>query len=139
VRLLDSLGREVESVTSGDPVRLEVTVSVAKDTDDPSFGFLIRDRLGNDIFGTNSFLMHQKIGRLKAGTRHKVTYDLAMDLGASIYTIALAAHAADTHIADNYDWINDALAFRVMHSQNERFSGYARLKPAFSIASIEGI
>jgi lipopolysaccharide transport system ATP-binding protein len=136
-RLVNAEGSEVETVMAGETVKIEVVAAVTVDTDDVNFGFLIRDRFGNDIYGTNNALLQRPVGRLAAGTRHKITYALPLDLGASLYTVALAAHAGDTHVSENYDWLNDALAFRVVHSPKERFSGYARLRPTFTIEALD--
>lgn len=136
VRLLDARKQNVEIVTCGEQVTLELMVDVNADVDNPTFGFLIRDRLGNDIFGVNNYLLESPSGILRAGTRHKVTYTFPADLGANVYTVTVACHKGDTHVVENFDWINEALVFRVTHGVGGKFSGCARLPAAFVIEGL---
>lgn len=43
------------AVQVGDPVRFQVDIAVNADIDELTVGLLIRDRLGNDVFGTNTW------------------------------------------------------------------------------------
>lgn len=136
IRILDQEDREIDTFVSGSKVRIEIQAQVNQDTDNPTFGILIRDRLGNDIFGTNNHHMSVNSGFLRANSRVKVTYEMPIDLGAGIYNVSVAAHSGEAHIEENYDWINEALIFRVVLSANRKFSGVCALYPSFEIQSI---
>jgi len=43
--------------------------------------------------------------------------------------VAIALHASDTHIAQNYEWRDLALVFNVMNIDKEAFVGVAWLPP----------
>jgi len=131
VRLFDAQERAVETIVSGSRVRIELDADVHHDVDSPTFGILIRDRLGNDIFGSNNHLLGVETGLLKAGTRLLVTYEMPLDLGAGVYTVTVAAHAGEAHVEESFDWLNDALVFRVIHAPDSRFTGVCRLSPIF--------
>ena len=104
-------------------------------------GFLVRDRLGQYIFGDNTFLTTQdRPMALAAGdvARARFEFDLPL-LPPGNYSIAVAI--ADGHQADHvqHEWIHDALIFTVetssiRHSlvgvpmRSVRFD-YARLAP----------
>ncbi len=129
--LIDSQERSVDTVVSGTRVRLELAADIHHEVDNPTFGILIRDRLGNDIFGSNNHLLGVETGLLAAGSRLLITYEMQLDLGAGVYTVTVAAHAGEAHIEESFDWINDALVFRVIHAPDTKFTGVCRLSPTF--------
>jgi lipopolysaccharide transport system ATP-binding protein len=133
VKLLDNQGCQLDTFVIGAPSRIEIEAQVNEDTENPTFGILLRDRLGNDIFGINNHHMSQETGLLKANTRVKIAYDMPLDLGAGIYNVSVAAHAGEAHVEENFDWINDALVFRVILTPERKFAGVSALKPTFSI------
>jgi lipopolysaccharide transport system ATP-binding protein len=130
VTFLNANGDPVEVVGSGERCLIDVKVSVLGDVKDCSVGILIRDLLGNDIFGTNTFIAGLQIDEsLRAFT---VRFDLAMELGQGNYYLSAALHAGRDHLEDCYDWIDNAVAFQMLPSKPE-FVGYARLKPKISV------
>lgn len=113
-------------------IRLKVRSSV-EGIENPTFGILIRDRLGYDIFGTNSCILGIDTGSPKKGSEFEVTYGLDMNLGPGDYTVTISLHTGETHLEENFHWIDRAFAFKVVLS-DKRFIGVSRLNPEFSIA-----
>jgi lipopolysaccharide transport system ATP-binding protein len=132
-RLLNARGVEVDTLTLGERAVVEVALEVREDTPNPTFGLLIRDRLGNDVFGTNSHLLRSDVGLLRAGAKPVVRFAFGADLGAALYNVTLAVHDGLTHVEGSYDWLNQAIVFRVLHTPEEQFAGVSRLAPEFSI------
>ncbi|UCF38355.1 MAG: Wzt carbohydrate-binding domain-containing protein, partial [Acidobacteriota bacterium] len=130
VEMLDADGRPVRAVRCGDRVRFEVSIKLRKELEDPSVGILIRDRLGNDIFGTNTCLAQVPIPM--DVTRSTVVFELDLDVGPRHYYLATAVHSGTDHLGVCYDWIDNAVAFEVLPGE-EQFSGYARLKPRITV------
>lgn len=112
-------------------VRLTVKTS-AENIENPTFGILIRDRLGYDIFGTNSCILGIDTGSPKMGSVFEVIYGLDMNLGPGDYTLTISLHTGETHLEENYHWIDRAHAFKVVLS-DKRFIGVSRLNPEFSV------
>src|SRR5207244_11456891 len=54
VRLLDAKRQAIEIAAVGQAVTLEVDVAVHRDVDQLVVGYLIKDRLGQPVFGTNT-------------------------------------------------------------------------------------
>jgi len=132
--LLDSGGQSREVLTSGQRAVIRVTVRVHSEVAEPSVGILIRDRYGNDIFGTNTFLGGI---RLDPDVREfTVSFDMDFELGAGAYYVTAAVHSGRDHMSQCYDWIDNALAFRVVHDE-ESFAGCARLKPKITVQRVE--
>ena len=65
---------------SGEKVRLELRVRCDYDLDDLVVGFLIRDRFGQDVFGTNTLLHNHPI-KVSAGDMLNVMWNFDLNLG----------------------------------------------------------
>jgi len=91
-------------------------------------GILIRDRLGNDVFGTNTYhLGASRVGVL-AGERFAVDFDFPhLDLGVGSYSVSAALHTRDTHVAANFDWWDRSLVFQVTPCDRPLSSGVCNL------------
>lgn len=133
VSIFNEANIKTESITSGEMVTIELELQTYEEVENPTIGILIRDRLGNDIFGINSHFMGINTGLFRKGTAKKAHYQIKLDLGPNIYTLTVAIHSDETHINENYDWINEAIVFRVLPSPDFKFAGYCRLKPHFAL------
>lgn len=133
VEMVNQAGHVVETFTSGENVTIRMLIHSNENISEPTIGILIRDRLGNDIFGINNHLMQVSAGTICQGYKYKVQYEMTLGLGPNIYSLTVAIHTDDTHIHESYDWINDALTFRVLPSPDLKFTGYCRLQPQFSV------
>lgn len=119
--------RKSRAVIQGMPVVIEVRFDVLTQLDDLTVGFVIRDRLGNDIYGTNSFHLgcsYEAVDPHPQCFRFEVE-KLALGLGN--YSISVALHSRDAHTVENYDWWDHALAFQVIADSGPRSVGVARL------------
>jgi lipopolysaccharide transport system ATP-binding protein len=135
VALTDESGGPVSGVPCGELLVVVVRVRINKPVESPSVGILIRDRLGNDIYGTNTCLA----GIPWSG--HPGTWEvrirMRVDLGPRPYYLAVAVHSGRDHLGVCYDWIDNAATFQVLPGQESPFSGYARLKPDFFIREVD--
>ncbi len=95
------------------PVQLVVQLEVREPIPDLTVGILIRDRLGNDVFGTNTHYHGLALPRQPG--RQELTWDLSgFHLGSGYYSLTVAAHAGAEHPAGNYDWWDRCLTFQVL-------------------------
>ena len=133
VQLLDETGTSLEQVKVGQNVTLRVCVRVNEPIDQLVMGYMIKDRLGQTIYGTNSYHLKQILHDLKPG--EVVTFDarFTANLGEGSYSATIALHASDTHIEQNYDWVDHALVFQVINIGKEHFVGSAWMPPALEI------
>ena len=98
-------------------------------------GFLIRDRLGNDVFGTNTHYLETPTPTLKPGSRYECTFDLErLCLGSGHYSLTVALHDASSHLVRNYDWWDQALVFQIIPANEPLRIGVCNL-PVASAAS----
>ena len=109
--LLNSYRRPVQMVETSESVLVRLVVRFATAVDDPICGFLIRNRHGINLYGTNTELQQVDIGPVRAGEVVEVTFAFDCWLAPDSYSIAVAAHSPD---AVSFDWIDGAVLFQVI-------------------------
>lgn len=123
IDLLDPTGRSARAFTVGDRGRIRVRVQFTSTVAIPTIGILIRDRIGNDVFGTNSFHVAPIEGIYEPGEVLTADFDLPLNLGAGSYTLTVAVHSDATHLVDNYDWWDKVIGFEIVPGPEGRFIG----------------
>jgi lipopolysaccharide transport system ATP-binding protein len=123
----------VRAVASGDEVVVRVEVAVHAALPALTAGILLRDRLGNDVFGTNTHHLGATSGPLAPGARIAVDFAIdALMLGCGSYSVTAALHAGDEHVQANYDWWDRALVFDVVPGRAPTSIGVCALDAAAS-------
>ncbi|OIJ40982.1 MULTISPECIES: ABC transporter ATP-binding protein [Massilia] len=133
IALLDENGERVEVVDVGSPVTLEVKVKVNAPIPRMVLGYMIKDRLGQAMYGTNTHLKALPLDDVAAGEEVVYRFAFPMNLGPGTYSVATAIVSTDTHLVNNYEWRDLALVFTVMNMRRPHFEGSAWLDPAIDI------
>ena len=128
VQLL-SAGTEVSVVVAGQEVEIKTGVVFLEPIVRPTVGVLIRDRLGTDVFGTNTHHLGIDLGTFSSGEHLDIRFRMAMELGPGHYTLTLAIHTLDKHLDECFDWADRLLSFSVISSSDFTFIGVAKLHP----------
>ncbi|AFY18731.1 ABC transporter ATP-binding protein [Pseudomonas sp. UW4] len=133
VRLLDPKGRSVEVAEVGQAMVLEVQVEVRQDIERLILGFMIKDRLGQPMYGINTHRVDKALTDLSAGER--ITYRFAFDmrLGKGNYSVALSLSRLDSHLDRNFEWRDYGLVFHVINNRQEDFVGCSWLEAQTSV------
>ena len=131
VVLFNEHDEPLEVVNVGQLVKLKVMVRTTSFIPELVIGYLIKDRLGQPVFGTNTYHLKRSMQSVSAGTSAEFVFEFAANLGPGTYSVAVAAHAASNHIAKNYEWRDFALIFNVMNIDKDEFVGVAWLPPSF--------
>lgn len=111
VELLDAAGQAASTVMTGDSITVRVTARFRHDAADPIVGVLVRNRLGIDVFGTNTRLERKDLGDFTAGEEIEVDFRMECLLAQQEYTITAATQHWD---GSSQDWLDDVLSFRVV-------------------------
>jgi lipopolysaccharide transport system ATP-binding protein len=127
IDLLDADGRPARAFTVGEHARIRARVEFTAAVVAPTVGILIRDRVGNDVFGTNSFHVAPIEGTYEPGEEMTVDFDIQLNLGVGSYTLTAAVHGDATHLVNNYDWWDKVIGFRVVPGPEPPFVGSAWL------------
>lgn len=77
-------------------------------------GYMIKDRLGQQIYGTNTRHMECPLVDLKAGDELEYMFRFPLNLGPGSYSITTALTSNETHLSHNDEWHDLALLFIVM-------------------------
>jgi len=127
VDLLDDQERSTRAFGIGESARVVCAIEAREAVQDPTVGVLIRDRLGNDVFGTNTFYQRTSVGNLVAGDRCEVIFKLCLNIAPGCYSLTVAAHSGKDHLSDNFDWQDNAVVFQIMPGNEPTAVGVARL------------
>ncbi|MNG59942.1 Teichoic acids export ATP-binding protein TagH [compost metagenome] len=127
IGLFSHENKPVEIVSVGDRVNLKVTVKIEKNIPELVLGYMIKDRLGQPIFGTNTYHLGKTLSDLNAGDEIEFDFKFDMNLGEGNYSIAVALHDRDTHINKNYEWRDLAFVFNVINVNKDTFVGVSWL------------
>jgi len=129
VVLLNESQEQIEYVNTGETVTIALHALVQTPVDQLTAGYMIRDRLGQPVFGTNTFHLGKSIQGASAGDRYQFRFRFPANLGEGSYSVSVALHAGDSHIIKNYDWWDLALVFNVVNSSHAQFVGLAWIPP----------
>ena len=127
IDLLDGDGRPARAFTVGERARIRARVEFTSAVIAPTVGILIRDRVGNDVFGTNSFRVAPIEGTYEPGEEMTVDFDIQLNLGVGGYTLTAAVHGDATHLVNNYDWWDKVIGFQILPGPAPPFIGSAWL------------
>ena len=129
VALYNAQGLPVEYIAVGEDVCLSIRVKVNAPLPELVVGYVIKDRLGQDVFGTNTHHLECVRHDLSAGTVLDYRFRFPANLGVGSYSVAIALHTTDSHIADNFEWRDLALLFNVVNMSEKTFVGLAWIPP----------
>lgn len=120
VVLTDASGRCIHTVRTRERVLLRVWCQASIRLLSPIVGFLVRDRLGQSLFGTNVCVAKQGVSSsaIEPGTRFVAKLEFIMPVlqtGDYSLSVALAEGTQEHHVQQH--WIHDALAFRSSPSE----------------------
>ena len=135
VSLRNASGEQITVVSVAEKLTLTVRAKVHQNIPELVLGFLIKDKLGQPIFGTNTHYLGQVIRLAAAGATYSFAIEFAANLGPGSYSIAVALHSAENHLSRNYEWRDLAVVFNVINVDKSNFVGTNWLPIAITIES----
>ncbi len=121
--LRNEKGERVDVVSVGEEVILEADVLIVADIRSLVLGFMIRDRVGNVIFGTNTYHLKEVVTNPVQGNVYRFLARFPANLGVGNYSISIAATSGETHLEGNYEWRDLAVLFDVVNNAKNSFVG----------------
>jgi lipopolysaccharide transport system ATP-binding protein len=115
-------------LSSGEEMELRVAIEGRVKIPAISLGMVIRDRFGQDMFGTNSHLLDEQLS-LDAGEKFTLCFRFPMNLAPGKYTVTLALHEGIDHTQHCYHWWDNAVTFEVSGIRGHQFGGLCNLHP----------
>jgi lipopolysaccharide transport system ATP-binding protein len=114
VELLDQYDQSLAWIVGGEKVRLRVMVHVHQDLDSPIIGFYVKDRLGQALFGDNTFLTYSE-KRVYCHEKSELQADFVFFmplLPSGEYSITIAVANGTQAVHEQHHWIHDAVMFK---------------------------
>lgn len=122
-------------ISSGEQVKIEIILHAKIDMSNMTVGIMIRDKFGQDIFGTNTY--HHKLNlAFKENRNYNCIFEMPLNIGSGKYSITTAVHSSDTHLDNCSHWIDHATSFEVAGVVGEPFVGLCKLQPTIQYREI---
>ena len=115
-------GGDVKVSEGGELVTLSIVAEAKKQLSNPILGFYVKDKLGQRLFGDNTYITHIDKGLVaRAGTLIKAVFTFRMPFlspGSYSVNVAVADGTQDDHV--QHQMIDDALFFEVLVSHVQK-------------------
>ncbi|CNE75417.1 lipopolysaccharide transport system ATP-binding protein [Yersinia rohdei] len=135
--LLDETDNIIEVVAVAQKIILNIKINVVEDIDCLVLGYGIKDRLGQVIFGSNTALESIPLKNVKKGEVYNYRISFNANFGVGSYSIQTALVSSETHLENNYEWIDLALVFEVVNINKKQFVGCAWLEQNIEVSKNE--
>lgn len=119
-------------ISSGEAATIEVVIEAFTNLDELTTGILIRDKYGQDIFGTNTFNYRIDFD-INSEKICSVIYNVKMDIGSGKYTISAAIQKKPTHGTRRFHWMDKSTTFEIAGNYDKDFIGICKLYPRIEI------
>lgn len=113
----------VNAVQVGDTVVVCVRVEFFREIHNPTVGIMFKDRLGNEIFGTNTYHLGLNLETCVPGQERQVVFRLPINFGVGHYSLTVAVHDGYSHLQGNYDWWDHVATIQVIPGREVPFVG----------------
>jgi len=134
VRICEAQSGETSLVT-GEIACLEIKISTQRDIPELVVGFMLRDRFGQDIFGTNTHHLQKNLA-MRKGEKATASFKFTVELAPGEYSVTAALHTNYHHLDDCMHWMDRAATFRVGAVKGTHFSGVCRLPVSFDFDEV---
>jgi lipopolysaccharide transport system ATP-binding protein len=135
LRLLDAVSREELAIVQvGQSVELRLEASIHANIPRLVLGYMIRDKQGHVVWGTNTWHTRQIQENVKCGETVVFRLPFTCTLGPGSYSVSPALVSSETHLINNYEWIDNLLVFDVINVERDIFIGTNWLDAQFSIS-----
>jgi lipopolysaccharide transport system ATP-binding protein len=132
--LINARGESTRNLEPHETVSIRVRAIARRDIDDPVVGLLIRNRLGIDVFGTNTRIEGVDLGSIPAGEMFEVEFTFDCLLTRQDYTLTVATQHREGY---SQDWLDDVLSFSVTDARD--VAGFANFKTKVDWRKITGV
>jgi lipopolysaccharide transport system ATP-binding protein len=119
-------------VISGEKITITVEIDAYKSLSKLRTGIIIRDKFGQDIYGTNTYAHDHKFS-IKSEKTYHISYQLDINIGAGKYTVGAAIQSIPTEAPHRINWTDSLMEFEVLATTEQAFIGLCKLQPDITI------
>lgn len=127
-------GELIQVAKVGQRVELRLEAQVNADLPRLVLGYMIRDKQGHVVWGTNTWHTNQVEADLSAGAIVTYRFQFTCTFGPGSYSVSPALVSSDTHLQDNYEWTDNMLVFDVVNLSRDYFIGSNCLDGNFTVS-----
>ena len=119
IRSTDNRNSEINIFAGGEIVELTIEATAFANLDNPILGFLVRDKLGQDLFGENTLsFTDNNPTPVKSGEKFQASFCFKMPmLPNGQYVITASVADGDLHNHIQHHWLHDAAIINVSSSK----------------------
>lgn len=122
---------QVAEVCQNVVLRVEVTAMAGIER--LTFGFGIKDKFGQVIFGTNTHLKDIPLLNVKKGDVYIFDISFMMNLNEGDYSVQTSLASTEDYLTNNYEWRDLAFMFRVQRLKMPYFAGTTWIETKINI------
>jgi len=138
LELVDEAGNSLAVAQVGQRVELTLKAKINADLPRLVLGYMIRDKQGHVVWGTNTWHTRQVQDDLCKGETVVFRLPFTCKLGPGSYSVSPALVSTDTHLVDNFEWVDNLLVFDVVNLDHDTFIGSNWLDAEFAISRHTG-
>jgi len=139
IKLYNSDGELAKIVKVGEAIELHFTVNINQSVDSLVLGCGITDRLGQMMFGTNTWYTKQVIDHVEKGDTYYYKVSFLANLGIGSYAVHCSLVENDTHLNKNFEWRDGTLIFNVVNVDKDVFVGCMWNEMNFSVEKVASL
>ena len=121
--LVNETGIACDIVETNKKYSLKILAKCNSDVVDVVCGFIIKNKYGQAIFGTNTYHLDKIIDEITTGSTIELFFEFEANLGEGDYSVSVAFHQLETHLGKNFNWIDRILVFKVINRSEPKFIG----------------
>ena len=121
--LRNQTGIECDIIETNKKYFLKISAKCNSDVVDVACGFMIKNKYGQVIFGTNTYHLDKIINEVNTGSTIELSFEFEANLGEGDYSVSVAFHQLETHLVKNFNWIDRILVFKVINTSVTKFVG----------------
>jgi lipopolysaccharide transport system ATP-binding protein len=127
VAVVDETGRVIEKVGFNQEVRIRLVLEAREDYRSRAVGFIVRDKHGNDLLGTNTYVAGVELPTFQRGRRYELDFRLRLPLVMGTYSVTVAV-AQRPDVGEYRDWLycdwwDNACFFEMLPPEHGRLCG----------------
>lgn len=123
----------VQLVAVGQEIEVTTKIEVKEPLKQLVLGHRISDKLGNTVWGTNTYHSKQVLENLMDGEVITTTLKFVCNLGPGSYSVSFGVHKDDTHLSECYHRADNRIVFDVFNADKQHFIGLSYLETEFTL------
>lgn len=117
--------QKISIVEPGQGVKMYIKVKSNANIENPIIGFSLKDRLGNVMTQSNSFVLEKAVPEMKQDTNYGFCFEFDFPpLNMGQYSISPAIASGSQEVHTQHSWVHDAIIIEVLPVQKYQLNGF---------------